>query len=90
MLKENHFYEGTDCRNWKAGFFFKTSGVSRLARSKSGMDIKRSSIEKGMLESSSSRNEPPRGLLGSSTMSFFILVITSGDTLSVPYLSSQY
>ena len=64
------------------------SGVSRM--STSGIALAISSMAKGMEESSSRRKELERLAVESSIINLRICCSTSLDTVSVPYLSSQY
>lgn len=83
-------YSGGGNKNTNPEFSRMSGGGSMSEMSICCIDFDMSSTENGMLESSSSRNELLTGLLESSVINTLMFDITSGDTLCVPYLSSQY
>jgi len=83
-------YSGGGNKNTKPEFSRINGGGSMSDMSICCMDLDMSSTENGILESSSSRNELLTGLLESSVINTLMFDITSGETLCVPYLSSQY
>ena len=91
MVLQSHASEPTARRrNSNAGLVASVSGTWMALRSICDMVPEMSSIVKWMELSSSRRKELDMFVFWSFIMSSFIATSTSWDTVSVPYLSSQY